>query len=103
MLRVYEHIQQAGEMIFCDSMSSLDRFNTSLFILSNSHPTGGMPLVVIITLYEQQETLVDSFHLLKDVLPPGAIYSHGLEQGPLLAMTDDSTSERNALCLMLFV
>ena len=32
MSNVHEHIQQAGEMVFCDSTSSLDRFNTSLFI-----------------------------------------------------------------------
>ena len=84
-------------MIFCDSTSSLDRFNTSLFILSTSHPTGGMPLAVMITSDEQEETLVDGFRLLKEVLPPGAFYSRGVEQGPLLAMTDDSSAERNAL------
>ena len=41
MSREHEHIQQAGEMIFCDSTSMLDRFNTSLFIISTSHPAGG--------------------------------------------------------------
>ena len=58
MSRVHEHIQQAGEMIFCDSTSTLDRFNTSLFIISTSHPAGGLPLAVIITSDEQEETLV---------------------------------------------
>ena len=96
MSRVHEHLQQAGEMIFYDSTSSLDRLNTSLFILSTSHLTGGMPLAVMIASDEQEETLVDGFHLLKKVLPPGAFYSRGVQQGPLLAMTDDSSSERNA-------
>ena len=58
MSRVHEHVQQAGETIFCDSTSTLDRFNISLFILSTSHPTGGLPLAVMITSDEQEETLV---------------------------------------------
>lgn len=29
MSRVHKHIKQAGEMAFCDSTSTLDRFNTS--------------------------------------------------------------------------
>ena len=56
-----------------------------------------MSLTVMITSDEQEETLVDGFRLLKEVLPPGAFYSRGVEQGPLLAMTDDSSSEWNAL------
>ena len=97
MSQVHEHIQQAGEMIFCDSTSTLDRFNTSLFILSTSHPAGGMPLPVMITSDEQEETLVHGQNLLKKVLPQGAFHSRGAEQGPLIAMTDDPSAERNAL------
>jgi len=36
MLRASETIQQAGEMVFCDSTSTLDRLNTSMFIISTS-------------------------------------------------------------------
>jgi hypothetical protein len=61
MARVHKHIQQAGEMVFCDSTSTLDRFNTSLFILSTSHPSGGMPLGVLITSDEQEELLLKVF------------------------------------------
>ena len=28
MCRVHQYVQQAQEMVFCDSTSSLDRFNT---------------------------------------------------------------------------
>ena len=37
MSRVHRHVQQSRELIFCDSMSSLDRFNVSLFVLSTAH------------------------------------------------------------------
>ena len=49
MSRVHEHVLQSAELIFCDSSSSLDRFNVSLFIISTSHPAGGLPLGVVIT------------------------------------------------------
>ena len=54
MSRANENIQQAGEIVFCDSTSTLDRLNTSMFILSTSTPTSGIPLGVIITSDEQQ-------------------------------------------------
>ena len=96
MSRVHKHIQQAGELIFCDSTSSLDRFNTSLFIISTSHPAGGMPLAVLITSDEQEDTLVQGLNLLKKVVPLSSFYGRG-STGPQIIMTDDSTAERNAL------
>ena len=35
------------EIMFCDCTSFLDRFNTSLFILSTCHPAGGIPLWIL--------------------------------------------------------
>ena len=110
MFRVHENIQQAGEMTFCDATSSLDRFNTSLFILSTSHPAGGLPLGVIITSDEQEETIRQGLELLKEVLPEHSFYGRGVARGPGITMTDDSSAERNALhnvwpeiCLLLCV
>ena len=57
MSRIHQFIQQSGEMVFCDSTSTLDRFNTSLFVLSTSHACGGLPLGAIITSDEQEETV----------------------------------------------
>ena len=62
-----------------------------------SHPDCGMPLAVMITLDEQEETIVHSLRPLKEVLPQGAFHGSGAEQGPLIAMTDDSSTERNSL------
>ena len=97
MGRVHKHIQQAGEMVFCDSTSTLDRFNTSLFILSTSHPSGGMPLAVMITSDEKEETILQGLNMLKKVLPKEAFCGRGVKQGPTVTMTDDSLAERNAL------
>ena len=36
MARAHQEIQQASETVFCDSTASLDRFNTSIFILSTA-------------------------------------------------------------------
>ncbi len=96
MSRVHESIQQAGEMIFCESTSTLDRFNTSMFVLSTSHSAGGLPLGVVITSDEQEETIQQGLELLKDVLPAGSFCGRGKE-GPMITMTDDSSAERNAL------
>ena len=107
MCRVHENIQQAGEddLLWC-----LDRFNTSLYILSTSHPAGGLPLGVIITSDEQEETITQGLELLKEVLPKHSFYGRGVERGPGITMTDDSSAEQNALhnmwpeiCLLLCV
>ena len=54
-----------------------------------------MPLAV--TSDEQEETLVQRLNQLIGVLPQGAFYGRGADKGPLIAMTDDSSAERNAL------
>ncbi len=52
-------------MLFCDSTSTLDHFNTSLFVLSTSHACGGLPLGAIITSDEQEETITQGLELLQ--------------------------------------
>jgi len=89
MSRVHQHIRQASEMVFCDSTSSLDWFNTSLFILSTSHPTGGLPLAAMITSNEQQITINQGLEMIKDVIPENAFYGSGPDRGPAVIMTDD--------------
>lgn len=95
MARAHEMIQQSGEMIFCDSTSCLEKYNCSLFILSTSSPAGGVPLAVAITSDEKQDTIKRAMEMVKQVLPKKAFY--GREEGPKVIMTDDSSTERNAL------
>ena len=54
MARVHSNVVQSSEMVFCDSTASLDRLNTSLFILSTSHPAGGLPLGVVLVSDERE-------------------------------------------------
>ena len=97
MSRVNQFTQQAGEMIFCDSTSTLDRFNTSLFVLSTSHACGGLPLGAFMVSDEQEETIVQGLKLLQRALPEEAFYKRGLKKGPSIVMTDDCSAECNAL------
>lgn len=93
MSRVHQHIRQASELVFCDSTSSLDRFNASLFIFSTSYPTGGLPLAAMITSDEQENAIKQGLEMIKDVVPENAFYGCGSDQGPAVVMTDDCTAE----------
>ena len=74
---VHQFIQQAGEMVFCDSTSTLDRFNTSLFVLTTSHECGGLPLGAIITSDEQEKTVTQGLQLLQKLLLQESFYKNG--------------------------
>ena len=97
MHRAHQYLRQAGEMVFCDATSSLDHFNTSTFIISTSTPTSGIPLGVIIALDEQESTVRRGLELLGEVLPKEAFNGKGVEHGPSILMTDDSSMERAAI------
>ena len=96
MLRASEHIQQAGKMIFCDSTSTLDRLNTSMFIISTSTPASGVPLGVMITSDEQQSTIKGGLEMFVVIQQENAFSGKGAGQGPDFVMVDDSSSERGA-------
>ena len=57
MAWAHSQIQQASEIVFCDSTASLDRFNTSLFIISTATAISGIPLGIIMTSDEQESTI----------------------------------------------
>jgi hypothetical protein len=95
MARVHRKIKQAGEMIFCDSTSCLEKYNCSLFILSTSSPAGGLPLGVAITSDEKETTVKNALKSLLKILPEGSFYNQ--KNGPQVIMTDDSSTERAAL------
>ena len=87
MARAHATIPQAAEIMFCDCTSSLDRFNTSLFILSTCHPAGGIPLGILMTSDEKEETIQAALQMLEDVLPQNAFYGNGVQKGPAVVMT----------------
>lgn len=96
MARAHEYICQAGELIFCDSSSSMDRFNTSVFILSTHSVSSGIPLGVILTSDESEETLLNGLQLLQSILPKNSFFGKG-SVGQDVVMIDDSASERSAI------
>ena len=97
MARAHASLPQAAEIMFCDATSSLDRFNTALFILSTCHPAGGIPLAVLMTSDEKLPTIHSGLEMLKDILLTHAFHGNGVERGPQLIMTDNSTTEKSAL------
>lgn len=95
MSRVHKNEKQAGEMIFCDSTSCLEKYNCSLFIISASSLAGQLPLGIAITSDEKLATVKKSLQLLLEVLPEGSFYGH--REWPQVVMTDDSSTERDAI------
>ena len=94
MARAHEHVCQAGELLFCDSTSSMDRFNTSVFVLSTHSVASGIPLGVLLTSDEREETIQTGLQMLKSIFPAGAFYGKGSEAGPDVVMIDDDSAER---------
>ena len=95
MARVHGHIPQAGEMMYVDSSSSMDRYNLSVFLLSTSHSGGGLPLGAMIVSDESASTVKDGLSQMLTILPKNAFYNAA--DGPGIIMTDDSESQRQAL------
>ena len=54
---------------FCYSTSSLDRFNTTMFIKSTTTPASGVPLAVALTSDEKEETIYKALEIIKEVIP----------------------------------
>ena len=46
---------------------------------------------------EKLPTIHSGLEMLKDILPTHAFHGNGVERGPQLIMTDDSTTEKGAL------
>ena len=86
MARAHKSAMQAGEIVFCDSTSSMDRFNTSIFILSTTTACSGVPLAVIMTSDETEGTVIWAMEKVKEVIPSYAFYGNGPELGPAAFM-----------------
>ena len=65
MAWAHSQIQQASVIVFCDSTASLDRFNTSLFIISTATAIFGVPLGINMTSDEQESTIYQAFQPFK--------------------------------------
>lgn len=97
MRRAHLYVQQSRDIVFLDATSSFDRHNTSFFLLSTVMPAGAVPLGVIVTSDEQEETITEGIRSLTAILPEKAFFGEGPQIGPSNVMIDDSTTERNSL------
>ncbi len=97
MKRAHEHVQQSRDVVFVDATSSFDRQNSSIFLLSTVMPAGAVPLGVIVTSNEQEDTITTGLKYLVSIFPNNAFFGEGPQLGPSLVMIDDSSAERNAL------
>ena len=75
--RAHMLVQQASEVVFRDSSSSLDRFNTSVFSVSTTSTASGVPLAVALTSDEKGETVYKAFETWKEVMPSDAFLAEG--------------------------
>ena len=56
-----------------------------------------MPLGIILSSDEREQTLAKGLDMLKSILPEKAFFGRGSSTGPMVIMTDDSATERAAL------
>ena len=90
-------MQQSRDVVFMDATSSFDRQNSSIFLLSTVMPAGAVPLGIVVTSDEQEETIASCMRCFMSILPNNAFFGEGPQLGPSLVMIDDSNVERNAL------
>ena len=93
----HQETQQASEIVFCDSTTSLDRVNTFIFILSTASTASGIPLAIILTSDERENTIQRTFEMVKEILPPWAFFGNGPNTVPEVFLIDDSSSEQTAI------
>ena len=86
MARAHQYIPQAAEVMYCDSISSLDRFNTSVFLLSTNHAGGSVPLGTALTSDEKDSTIRLALLDLQKVWPQDAFYNNGISCRPKLIL-----------------
>ena len=95
--RVHNELPQAGDIIYVDATSNLDRQDSKLIKFMTCSPAGGLPLGFVITPSEGEDVLQAAFETFKEVLPEEAFNKRGKDEGPVLFMTDDADAEINAL------
>lgn len=95
MRRVHARLKESSEMVFVDSTGNFNRHKHRLFLLLTHSSAGGLPLGVFITTSQTQATISAAVELLQTVFPPDRFFGH--PEGPLVAMTDNCTTLRQAL------
>lgn len=96
MRRVHRVVKHSAEMVFCDASGNMDRSHCRVFLLLTHSCIGGLPLGVLITTNEGQDTIQAGLKLLVKMVGSDGFFGRG-HLGPNVIMTDDCKAERSAL------
>lgn len=94
MKRVHARLRESSETVFVESPVNCGR-KQHLFLLLAQSSVGALPLGVLITTSETQDTLLAAMQLLLTVFPPERFYYH--PEGPQVFMTTDCAAIRQVL------
>ena len=89
-------VAQSKDLVFLDSSSNMEEYNLHVFIMVTHSVCGALPLVIIVTSDEKEQTLVDALQLYKSSMPDFGFYGASLS-GPRVFMTDNCYELREAL------
>ena len=67
MQRVHSMVSNSGELGFVDSSSNMEEYNLRVFAWVTNSNLGALPLAIVITRDETENTLTQGFELLKTV------------------------------------
>ncbi|CAG8844538.1 2606_t:CDS:2, partial [Gigaspora margarita] len=81
--------EQAGELIYMDTIASFDTLNTPLTLLFTSTPIRSLPLTAILTSDELAFTFIEALNILKCIMLLEAFNRCGPIIGSEVIMTDD--------------
>ena len=94
MRRIMNNILEAGEILFCDATSYVDRFGTKTFQILTNSCCGGLPVAVLLTSSEDEHSFIRCLEIFKDFIEDNAFGGRG-KQGAKVIMTDDDRVEQN--------
>ncbi|CAG8677525.1 6600_t:CDS:2 [Cetraspora pellucida] len=97
LIKHCHQLQEAGELVYMDTMAGLDVLNTPLMIFSTSTPAGGLPLAAILTSNKTAATFTKALEIVKKMIPSVAFGRWGSVIGPQVFMTDDCRVEKRWL------
>ena len=89
-------VAQSKDLVFLDSSSNMEEYNLHVFIMVAHSVCGALPLGIIVTSDEKEQTLVDALQLYKSSMPDFGFYGASLS-GPRIFMTDNCYELREAL------
>lgn len=82
MKRVNKEVQQLAELVFIDATSNTEEHNLKVFVICIHNVAWALPLGIVITSDERENTLKQGFEMLQSCLPDDAFYGRGPRLGP---------------------